>query len=117
VAGCASLYGSRPWLLATSGLGGSESGCLLARRKADGELLGALPTYLVRRQGGAYDPFSQFLAPELSGSLAPEQRSPVLLGGSCSGYSTDALLHAGLTAEERVRVQAELLAELVSRRD
>jgi predicted N-acyltransferase len=102
LAGGASFYAARPWVLALAEYERDlESFLVLARD--GGELLGALPGHLVRPAiiNPLYNLFDLFGRP---GGLPEEARSswaPQLVGGPTSGYANALLVRSGLTAERR----------------
>ncbi|SMD12151.1 GNAT family N-acetyltransferase [Lentzea albidocapillata] len=101
VAAGAAVYSSHAWLRFVETFGDCEHRYLLVRR--DGELVAALPVY---RFEGA---IPRYYDPQYYGAPAG---SPVVLGGTRHGYSSEYLIRPGLSEDVRAAAVAALLERL-----
>lgn len=94
LASAAGLYQSHAWLRWAEAYHGLPTRYVLAS-DADGTLLGAVATYVMRDVPGNltkwYDPVRVFLTPYCEPSEADRRWFPVLLVGGCSGGSSEIL--------------------------
>jgi predicted N-acyltransferase len=113
LASAASLYQSHAWLRWAEAYHRLPTRYVLAR-DADGMLLGAVATYLMRdvpdKLAKWYDPVRVFLAPYCESSEAEQRWFPVLLVGGCSGGQSEILYTPGLDRSSRGAVTRALLA-------
>jgi predicted N-acyltransferase len=113
LASAASLYQSRAWLRWAEAHHGLPTRYVLASG-ADGTLLGAVATYLMRDVADKltrwYDPVRMFLTPYCDTSEAQPHWFPVLLVGGCSGGHSEILHAPRLDRAGRTAVNRALLA-------
>jgi predicted N-acyltransferase len=113
IASAASLYQSHAWLRWVEASHRLPTRYVLARG-ADGVLLGAVATYLMRdvpdRLARWYDPVRVFLTPYCDTDGAATHWFPVLLLGGCSGGLSEILHAPGLDTTGRDAVTRALLA-------
>jgi uncharacterized protein len=113
LASTAGLYQSHAWLRWAEEHHGLPTRYVLARN-ADGGLLGAVATYLMRdvpdKLTRWYDPVRVFLTPYCEPSEAERRWFPVLLVGGCSGGQSELLYAPGLDPASRGAVTRALLA-------
>jgi predicted N-acyltransferase len=107
-----SLYQSHPWLSWAESNCAADALYVLAR-KPGGELVGAVPAYLLSGVDTSwntwYDPLTVFAG---DANETADRRSawfPLLLVGSVSGYHSDVLVDPSLSATEKRVVTRELV--------
>jgi hypothetical protein len=113
LATAASLYQSHAWLRWAEAHHGLPTRYVLAK-DADGTLLGAVATYLMRdvpdKLARWYDPVRVFLTPYCEPSEADQRWFPVLLVGGCSGGHSEILHSPTLDKAGRGAVTRALMA-------
>jgi predicted N-acyltransferase len=113
LASAASLYQSHAWLRWAEAHHGLPTRYVLASA-ADGTLLGAVATYVLRDVADNlirwYDPVRMFLTPYCDTSEAEPHWFPVLLVGGCSGGHSEILCAPTLDRAGRTAVTRALLA-------
>jgi predicted N-acyltransferase len=113
LAAAAGLYQSHAWLRWAEAYHGLPTRYVLAKG-ADGTLLGAVATYLMRdvpdKLTRWYDPVRMFIAPYCEPSEADRRWFPVLLVGGCSGGQSEILHAPTLDRAGRAAITRTLLA-------